>query len=68
MCVLSINVPIRKRSGNLFNDPRNPNYCIIKIGQSTEKSPGHLMRLAVTQTPVKDDQLTLQRKISQVLI
>ena len=23
MCVLSIKVPIRKRSGNLFNDPRN---------------------------------------------
>ena len=22
MCVLSINVPIRKKSGNLFNDPR----------------------------------------------
>ena len=26
MCVLSIKVPIRKKSGNLFNDPR-----IIKI-------------------------------------
>ena len=24
MCVLSIKVPIRKKSGNLFNDPRNP--------------------------------------------
>ena len=23
MCVLSIKVPIRKKSGNLFNDPRN---------------------------------------------
>ena len=22
MCVLSIKVPIRKKSGNLFNDPR----------------------------------------------
>ena len=22
MCVLSINVPIQKKSGNLFNDPR----------------------------------------------
>ena len=22
MCVLSINVPIRKKAGNLFNDPR----------------------------------------------
>ena len=25
MCVLSIKVPIRKMSGNLFNDPRNVN-------------------------------------------
>ena len=31
-----------------------PNYCIIEIGQNTEKSPGDLWRLAVTQTPVKD--------------
>ena len=28
------------------------NYCIIEIGQNTEKSPGDLRRLAVTQTPV----------------
>ena len=26
MCVLSIKVPIRKKSGNLFNDPRNFYY------------------------------------------
>ena len=32
------------------------NFCIIKIGQNTEKSPGNLRRLAVTQTPVKDSQ------------
>ena len=30
MCVLSINVPIRKKSGNLFNDPRIY-MCVIKI-------------------------------------
>ena len=23
MCVLSVKVPLRKKSGNLFNDPRN---------------------------------------------
>ena len=28
MCVLSIKVPIRKKSGNLFNDPRN---CFFDI-------------------------------------
>ena len=26
MCVLSIKVPIRKKSGNLFNDPRIYNF------------------------------------------
>ena len=34
MCVLSIKVPIRKKSGNLFNDPRNidnsiPHYLFV---------------------------------------
>ena len=33
-------------------------YCIIKIGQNTEKSPGDLRRLTVTQTLVKNYQLT----------
>ena len=37
----------------------HPNYSIVKNGQNTEKSPGDLRRLAVTQTPVKDHQLTL---------
>ena len=32
---------------------------IIENGQNTEKSLGDLRRLAVTQTPVKDHQLTL---------
>ena len=35
------------------------NYYIIENGQNTEKSPRDLRRLAVTQTPVKDHQLTL---------
>ena len=34
MCVLSINVPIRKKSGNLFNDPRI--YIYIYILSSTD--------------------------------
>ena len=29
----------------------HPNYYIIEIGQSTEKNPGDLRKLAVTQTP-----------------
>ena len=35
------------------------NYYSIEIGQNTEKSPDDLRRVAVTQTPIKDHQLTL---------
>ena len=35
------------------------NSGIVEIGQNTKKSPGDLTRLAVTQTLVKDHQLTL---------
>ena len=35
------------------------NYSTVEIGQNTEKSPGDLRRLAVTQTPVENHQLTL---------
>ena len=34
----------------------SPNYSIVEIGQNTVKSPGDLMRLAVTQTPVENHQ------------
>ena len=37
----------------------HPNHNIIKNGQNSEKSPGDLRRLAVTQTPLKDPQVTL---------
>ena len=40
----------------------HPNYCIIEIEQNSEKSPGDLRRLADTQTPVKNHQLTLMWK------
>ena len=43
-----------KRTGGDY-----PNDSIIKIGQNTEKSPGDLRRLAGTQTPVRNHQLTL---------
>ena len=36
-----------------------PNDSIPEDGQNTETSPGDLRRLAVTQTPVKNHQLTL---------
>ena len=37
-------------------------YSIIEISQNTEKSPGDLRRVAVTETSVKDHQLTLMGK------
>ena len=37
----------------------HPNYSIIENDQNTEKSPGDLRRLVVTETPVKDHQLKL---------
>ena len=42
----------KRTSGDLAN------YSILEIGQNTEKSPGDLKRLAVTQTPVEDHQQT----------
>ena len=40
MCVLSINVPIRKKSGNLFNDPRIYIYIYIYISSQRPKTVG----------------------------
>ena len=37
----------------------HPNYYIIENGQNTEKSPGDLRRLVVSQTRVKNHQLML---------
>ena len=48
--------------GNKRTSGDHPNYCIVKIGQNTEKSPGDLGRVAVAQTPVEDHQLTLMEK------
>ena len=39
------------------------NNSIIENGQNTEKRPGDLRKLAVTQSPVKDHQLSLMWKI-----
>ena len=56
---------IDPRLGGLGNNGMGwdcPNYSIIEISQNTEKSPGDLRRLAVTQIPVKDHQLMLMWK------
>ena len=47
------------RFGNKRTNRDHPNLSIINISQNNEKSPGDLMRLAVTQTPVENHQLTL---------
>ena len=57
---------INKWTGGLGNKRTSRNhskYCIIKIGQNTEKSHGDLRRLPIHQTPMKNHQLTLMRKI-----
>ena len=56
---------IGTRAGELGNNGTggdNPNYCIVEIGQNTEKSPSDLRRLAITQSPVKNHQLMLMWK------
>ena len=47
------------RIGNQRTSQDHPNYCIIEISQNTEKSPGGLRTLAVTQTPAKVHLLML---------
>ena len=38
-----------------------PYYSIVEVGPNTEKSPGYLIKLAVTETPVKDNDTTQPR-------
>ena len=61
-CTRSSHQKIDKATGRLGNKRRrgeHPDYSIIKIRQNTEKSPGDLRKLAVTQTQVENHQLTL---------
>ena len=47
-----------RRLRNQRTSRDRPNYIIIKIDQNTEKSPGDFRQLAVSQTPVRNYQLT----------
>ena len=58
----------RTELGNKRTSGNNPTYSTVEIGQNTEKSPGDLRKLFVTQNPVKDRQLTLIWKKSQEVI
>ena len=46
-----------RRLGNNGTGEDCPNDGIIEIGQNTEKSPGDLRRLAVTQPPVENQRV-----------
>ena len=62
---------IGKGTGWLVNKRTSrdhPNYRIIKIGQNTEKSPRDLRRLAVTQIPLRNQQLTLVWNIKAIIV
>ena len=48
---------LEKGVGIFKTSQDHPNYSIVEVGQKTEKSPGDLRRLVVTQTPVKNHQL-----------
>ena len=45
--------------GNMRASGNHPNSNIIKLCLKTGKSPGDLRKLTVTQTPVRNHQLTL---------
>ena len=64
-CFWHSNEKIIKGPGGLgiwWTSRDHPNDSIIENGQNPEKSPGDLRRLAVTQTPMKNNQLTLMWK------
>ena len=51
---------LEKNGGRNWKPGKEPSvHNSVKIGQNTEKSQVDLRRLAVTQTQVKDHQLTL---------
>ena len=61
----TVTIGLRKDLGNFSWRTRrdHPNDSIIENDQNSEKSPGDLRRLTVTQTPVKNHQLPLMWKI-----
>ena len=54
---------LEKKTGGNGNQKKNrdhPNLSIVEIGQNTEKIPGNLKRLVVTETPMKDNLFMLE--------
>ena len=52
-------IKVNREFGNKRANRDHPNVSVIKICLITKKNPGYLMRLAVTQTPVENNHLTL---------
>ena len=50
------------RAGNRRTNQDPLNHNIVEINQNTDKSPGDLKKIAVTLTPVKEHQITLEWK------
>ena len=59
MKVMVIPIVIGTRTGGHGNNGTSGDYTNYSIFQDTEKSPGDLRKLAATQTPGKNHQLTL---------
>ena len=48
--------------GNKRTSDNHPNYSIVEIGQNTKKNPENVRTLILTQTLVRNYQLTPMRK------
>ena len=51
-----------EKTEGIGNQKKNQDYSIFENDQNTQKIPEDLRRLDVTQSPVKDHQLSLLRK------
>ena len=61
-CTRNSSQGLGKETGGIGNQRKNQDYAdhgIDEISSATQKSPGDLKRLVVTQTRVKDNQLKM---------
>ena len=54
--------------GNQRTKQKHPNYCFVTIKQKSEKIPGDLSGLAITQTPSNTSVKKLSRSIIIIII
>ena len=65
LCRVTTLVKKTRRLGHKRTSRNNSNYSIVEIDQNIKKSQGDLRRLVVSQTSVKNHQLTLMWKTTQ---